>query len=242
MPTITKPTRITHTATLIDNIFTNDYQHNHFSGLLLSDISDRLPVFLITDMNIQKQKSNTKMSRSIDKASLNRFKEAVHLCDWNPVFDASDPNLSYNIFTDKLQQLYNTHFPFKYHKRKTYKPRKLWITPALVKSIKTKHKLFIKNLKHNTAESQYKYKVYRNKLNNLIKISKKAYYAQTLKAARWDLKETWKILKDLTKTTKLKSNYPTKFQHNGSTINDPTLIAQQFFYEYWPKPCVKNSR
>jgi hypothetical protein len=57
MPTITKPTtatRITHhTATLIDNIFTNDYQHNHFSGLLLSDISDHLPVFLITDINIQ---------------------------------------------------------------------------------------------------------------------------------------------------------------------------------------------
>jgi hypothetical protein len=42
------------------------------------------------------------------------------------------------------------------------------------------------------------------------------------------LKETWKILKDLTKTTKLKSNYPTKFQHNGSTINDSTLIAQNF--------------
>jgi hypothetical protein len=32
------------------------------------------------------------------------------------------------------------------------------------------------------------------------------------------LKETWKILKDLTKTTK----------NNGSTINDPTLIAQNF--------------
>ena len=44
------------------------------------------------------------MSRSIDKACLNRFKEAVNLCNWNLVFDASDPNLSYNVFTDKLQQ------------------------------------------------------------------------------------------------------------------------------------------
>ena len=47
-PTITLPTRITwHSATFIDNIFTNDLINYAFSGLLLSDISDHLPIFSI---------------------------------------------------------------------------------------------------------------------------------------------------------------------------------------------------
>jgi exonuclease III len=44
-PTINKPTRITtDSATLIDNILTNDYS-NHTGGVLITDISDHLPVF-----------------------------------------------------------------------------------------------------------------------------------------------------------------------------------------------------
>ena len=45
---ITRPTRITsNTATLIDNIFTNNFDHFFCSGLLFTDISDHLPIFCI---------------------------------------------------------------------------------------------------------------------------------------------------------------------------------------------------
>ena len=47
-PLITKPSRITDiTATLIDNIFTTELQFQVNSGLLITDISDHLPVFAI---------------------------------------------------------------------------------------------------------------------------------------------------------------------------------------------------
>ena len=50
-PLITKPTRITSsTATLIDNIFTNR-ACNSFHGILLTDISDHLPIFCIAIKN-----------------------------------------------------------------------------------------------------------------------------------------------------------------------------------------------
>jgi hypothetical protein len=46
IPLITKPTRVTsHSATLIDNIFTNCFQQNTLNGLILNDISDHFPVF-----------------------------------------------------------------------------------------------------------------------------------------------------------------------------------------------------
>ena len=41
-------TRITEsTSTLIDNIFTNNFNHAHISGILYTDISGHFPVFSI---------------------------------------------------------------------------------------------------------------------------------------------------------------------------------------------------
>ena len=48
---ITKPTRITPTtATLIDNIYSSDIlgEYNQLQGILYSDISDHLPIFILT--------------------------------------------------------------------------------------------------------------------------------------------------------------------------------------------------
>ena len=52
-PLITRPTRITsNTATLIDNIFTNNLNNLSVSGLMFCDISDHLPIFtLLLDQN-----------------------------------------------------------------------------------------------------------------------------------------------------------------------------------------------
>ena len=51
LPTITKPTRITHcTATLIDNIYIKtSKQIKLASGIILSNISDHLPVLLFSE-------------------------------------------------------------------------------------------------------------------------------------------------------------------------------------------------
>lgn len=49
-PIITKPSRITsHSATIINNIFTNNMENRTVSGLLVKDITDHLPVFAIYD-------------------------------------------------------------------------------------------------------------------------------------------------------------------------------------------------
>ena len=50
VPLISRPTRVTaDTATLIDNIFTNDFVNFGYllNGVLVSDISDHYPVFHI---------------------------------------------------------------------------------------------------------------------------------------------------------------------------------------------------
>ena len=55
-PLISRPTRITNTtAALIDNIFVNNIEGNYKCGILFTDLSDHLPVFLKTS-NFQRFK------------------------------------------------------------------------------------------------------------------------------------------------------------------------------------------
>ncbi len=61
IPTIIKPTRITHnTATLIDNIYIKTSKNTKLkSGIIITDISDHLPVFLcIGSTNIKQIRAN----------------------------------------------------------------------------------------------------------------------------------------------------------------------------------------
>ena len=59
-PLITRPTRITsNTATLIDNIFTNNLNNLSVSGLMFCDISDHLPIFtMLVDQNMNLNKTS----------------------------------------------------------------------------------------------------------------------------------------------------------------------------------------
>ena len=56
----TKPRRMTaHSATLIDNIFTNNTTVYSKNGLIISDISDHLPIFSIVFGDYLRKDSNS---------------------------------------------------------------------------------------------------------------------------------------------------------------------------------------
>ena len=64
-PTISKPTSITKsTATLIDNIFSNTIEEKCKTGLLLTDLSDHLPVF---QLNLSEATYSTRKITQVNK-------------------------------------------------------------------------------------------------------------------------------------------------------------------------------
>lgn len=77
--TISKPTRITKsTATLIDNIFSNTLEEKFKTGLLLTDLSDHLPVF---QLNLSEPTCSTrKISRVTKKLRIVNDKSIDALC------------------------------------------------------------------------------------------------------------------------------------------------------------------
>ena len=108
-PIITKPTRITeHTATLIDNIFTNNIEKldSCVNGILFSDISDHLPILHVCDLNtfhFNKYTTQTTNTRVINNANINVFKQAIKDISWQSVF--SD---NFSLFV-KLKYYYTLH-------------------------------------------------------------------------------------------------------------------------------------
>lgn len=87
-PKITRPSRvITHSATLIDNIVTNDIENNTVSGLLLSDISDHLPVFMIYDNNYRyKRPEQTAYKQIRTNESRDGLKLELLTYNWDTVY------------------------------------------------------------------------------------------------------------------------------------------------------------
>ena len=73
------------------------------------------------------------------------------------------------------------------------KPKNLkmpWFGKGLKESSKTKQSLYIKVLKNKSAESEEKYKNYKNHFEKLKIKSKKNYYASLLSKYKYDTKRT----------------------------------------------------
>ena len=89
LPMITKPTRITaHSATLIDNIFTNNATVSSKNGLIISDISDHLPIYSLVCGNYCLRKDSDKYItvRDTSERRVNEFRHKLENTNWD-IFD-----------------------------------------------------------------------------------------------------------------------------------------------------------
>ena len=83
----------------------------------------------------------------------------------------------FNTFYNKISSIIDKHIPDKQLSKKECRfLSKPWITMGLRKSIYTKNNMYKKFLKSKSIYTHAKFKLYRNKLNHLLKISKRKYY------------------------------------------------------------------
>ena len=112
VPHITLPTRITEkSATLIGNIFTNNYEHNCVSGNVTTYIFDHLPQFLITeDLKQTPSKEIPTISfRDYKNFSDDAFKAEFSELDWSVVTENSETNLGFKTFVRLVNRTLDKH-------------------------------------------------------------------------------------------------------------------------------------
>lgn len=94
IPLISNPTRLTsYSATLIDNIFTNNLSQNVLNGVVLKDLSDHLPVFAyFSGLTLTRDGDNKAFVRKFTDENLPKLNENVSNTNWSSLLD-EDPNI-----------------------------------------------------------------------------------------------------------------------------------------------------
>ena len=73
---------------------------------------------------------------------------------------------------------------------------------------------------------ELQYKTYKNKLNHIIRISKRSHYDNKYDNAKKDLKLTWKLLNEVINEQTSKPSLPSFFKCEGKSIIDSKVIAE----------------
>ena len=230
-PLIDKPTRITQqSATLIDNIFTNDMTHDIICGLLINDISDHLPLFSISGQSITRHKyQQPKHIRQVNKQSLDAFIKDLDKQSWENTLISNDVNTAYNSFLDSFIELYDKNCPIKLLKdNKNVKTSKPWFTNGLRNACIKRKRLYKDYITNRTLDAEVKYKSYRNKLTSILRKSEKQYYNQLLIEQKGNVKNIWKILNTIIRKPKNSHNYPDAFVDKGIFITDKNEMVNKF--------------
>jgi len=232
LPTINKPTRITHTsATLIDNIYITGKDYDQFtSGIILNDMSDHLPIF--TFFGKQKRKEKVPLNftyRPLDDERIFKIQRQLHQMDWSQL-DNLPINNAFESFTNILLKTLDTFAPLKDvtipHKNIIRDP---WITPALLVSSKKRTKLYKQCILKDKSDELYcKYVKYRNVFNKMKRLSKSQYYSNLLRKYRDDIRKTWKVLNSIIGSNNDKSNISNSFLIDGVSETNCNKITNGF--------------
>ena len=223
-PAIDKPTRVRSTsATLIENIFINNPDEVVACGNLISDISDHFSQFCIFKSMKDKIWVKKSKMRDFSRFSSDRLHADLSNVNWNALFsnESSDVNNKFSSFYNKFNKLVNKHAPMKtISNRKAKQFCKPWITKGLRKSIRVKNKLY-------ASHDRVKYKMHRNRICTLTRISQQQYNTKFFKDNSTNMKKTWEginsILGHKSKNSKTVSFI--KDPDDNSMSNNPDRIA-----------------
>ena len=111
--------------------------------------------------------------------------------------------------------------------------QKPWITNGIKTSIKVRDKLYKQMIKQKDAilknQKQMLYKRYRNKIVDLLKITKEAYYKNYFQENRKNSRALWSGINEIIYSKKSsKTIPPSSISVEGKTISDPQNIAENF--------------
>ena len=232
IPTITKPTRITHSSsTLIDNIYIRSKNLDRIqSGIITSYISDHLPIFLLYGTCKAKPKQPVTFTyRKIDELAIQSMKKYLYNIDWK-IINTMDIDQASSFLTDNINHALDMFAPerTKVSSEKNRFKQK-WMTPDLLKLSKLKEKLYKLSIgKPKDSNESNKFISCRNNYEKLKRITKQDYFKNQLEKYKLDIRKTWSVLNTIIGRNNKKSKLSDDFDIDGDKIDDPDKISNEF--------------
>ena len=233
-PLILQPTRVSsNSATLIDNIFTNDVECFSKGGNITSSISDhfiQISQIDVFDRIKNNQLKTEKFSRNWAIFNKREFEDELSSLNWGNVISPTiGTNKSFSNFYQKMIGLFDEMAPLKkLTKKEQGLKKKTWITYGILTSMRNRDSFYKKYTKETnpTLKDNYfkSYKTLRNQIVTLIRVSKKDYYAKFFEENNSNVKKTWEGIRDLINVSKKTSTNITKL-YKDKLITDNRELA-----------------
>ena len=177
------------------------------SGIFINHISDHQSIFTTTSTKFSIEMQDLYVTiQTNDDASLNNF--VTELRNMN-ITDSlnnnvnANPSKNYDTFIKLLQDAKDKHLPVRKIKFNEYKHKKnKWITSGILKSIKTKNKLYkvLPQTDTENVEAFESIKIKFNKFHNILRQStkevKRIYVVKTFEMFKYDIKQTWSTINE----------------------------------------------
>ena len=214
------PTRVTdHSATIVDNIFTNNLDKSLLSGNIKTDFSDHYSQFISVQNQTFDLKSIIVYKRDYSNFSEKSFRDDVSI--QNFCNDLKDVDEQFQDFYFKLEGCVNRHAPLKKLTPKEIKlNQKPWIHKELNKMITIKNKLFNRKKRQpNNEDIKRLYNLFRNRVNRELIKSKKNYYAKYFEDNNSNSKKVWEGIRSIINIKNPENTSISQFiYHNRTTV------------------------
>ena len=127
------------------HIYTNTLTSQVVSGIALYDISDHLPVFYIINTPIRRNKEKRFYRNFNNHFNADSYLDDMRRINWNDKLSnlSTDLNKTTQDVIDVINEITNKHVPVKEASQSKLKQlNKPWMTTGLLKSIKTKQRMY----------------------------------------------------------------------------------------------------
>ena len=211
---VSRPTRITPTSsTLLDHIYTNNVDMVSDVTVVDSGISDHCPIMCTWLSKIPKPKKNSHTMiqfRSFKHFDQTLFLHDLHQADFNKVYNYNDANDALSAFYAIIAPIINKHAPIR-RKRVKHPTLPGWLSAEIKEAMSIRDKL-----KKEKKFTEYKHQ--RNKVTQLVRSAKKAFFEKLIDNDNGDTAAIWRAMNELTN----RSHKPTYAHTNISadTFND----------------------
>ncbi|CAG4962825.1 unnamed protein product [Colias eurytheme] len=180
-----------------------------------SSVTDHAAVLLW----MEKLKINKTKAITVTKINYDNVSDQIKSENFNDILQLTDVNLASEALIRYLQNVIQSNVIYKVITR-NFVPRKPWITPGLLRCIRTRDRMHLKLKKQPGNQSlQIIYCRYRNFCGNILKKVKHAYEKAELSKCKKNDKQTWKLIKEFTNMTSSKTDNLELLRHN-QTIDD----------------------
>ena len=199
-------------------------------------ISDHLPQFLIIED--LKQTLNKEIAtitfKDYKSFSDDAFKAELSELDWSLLTENSEVNLGFETFVRLVNRILDKHVPTKIIEKKENKiTSKPWVTRGIKTSMKIRDKFYKQMIKTKSKQQKLSkhnsYKKYRNKITELLRISRQTYYQKYFEKNKKNSKRLWQGIHEIISSQKSKKDSSiSTIIVDGNTITAPTEMAENF--------------